>query len=74
LGSRDARSGSADEHINGGVTAFRIIMAMTFGLILPAPTARELAAPAKYESGANVPSTAAPFKKNRYTRHIHTRD
>jgi hypothetical protein len=49
-------------------------MAMTFGLILPAPTARELAAPAKYESGANVPSTAAPFKKNRYTRHIHTRD
>ena len=33
LGSRDARPGSAEEHLNGGVMAFLIIIAMTSGLI-----------------------------------------
>jgi hypothetical protein len=39
----------------------------------PSPTVRKLAA-TPYESGANVPLTAAPFKTSRYTRHMHTRD
>ena len=55
--------------VANGTTAFLIVMAMTFGLILPRLLFERLC-PRQHESGMDVLCTAPPFKISPKPRHI----